>query len=223
MATPPRLSLIVPCGPLETQPPQIARIDSLLPDDWEVIVSLGRDQSPDLPVHWKVVRGEFGRGAQLNRASRIAQGEWLWFVHADSLPDERALSDIKALIADSTVKQAHRILAYCRLSFDTDGPAATRLNAIGANWRSRWLHMPYGDQGQCLSRQTFQSIGGFRENLARGEDLDFVIRGRRVGLELIPLEGRMRTSARRYADEGWLKTTLRHQRAALRLLRGARA
>jgi hypothetical protein len=82
--------------------------------------------------------------------------------------------------------------------------------------------MPYGDQGLCVPAAAFARLGGFREDLERGEDLDFVVRARRAGLAVRPMGTGLETSARRYRDRGWLKTTLEHQIAAIRLIRGAK-
>ena len=45
-----------------------------------------------------------------------------------------------------------------------------------------------------------------------GEDLALVWRARRAGLRLQGLDAAMLTSARRYRQRGWLRTTLRHLR-----------
>ncbi|MGY6630807.1 MAG: hypothetical protein ACXIUL_07360 [Wenzhouxiangella sp.] len=174
----------------------------------------------DLPIRHSIeaVKGSAGRGRQMNRAAALAASDdWLWFLHADSRCEPEVLSSALALAAQSTA-----CLGWFSLAFDSDGPALTRLNAMGANLRSRWLGLPYGDQGLILPKPWFDRLGGFREDLERGEDLDLVVRAKRAGLTLRGLAGRITTSARRYADQGWLATTLKHQRAAWRLVRDAR-
>jgi hypothetical protein len=197
-------------------------MDDLLPDSWQRIASLGPRQSLELSPDWSTIHGDFGRGVQLNRAARAAQGDWLWFVHADSAPDPRTISAVQALVSDKGLTGNTSVLAYGRLAFDADGPSATRLNALGANWRSRWLRLPYGDQGLCLRRSDFLALGGFCTDLDRGEDLDFIVRARAAGLTFIQLAGCVQTSARRYRDRGWLRTSVEHQIAALRLIRNAK-
>ena len=112
-------------------------------------------------------------------------------------------------------------IGYGWLRFRRDGPPATRLNALGANLRSRLLALPYGDQGLLIHRSLLTSLGGFREDLSRGEDLDFIVRARRCGASPQAAGYTVWTSARRYAQAGWLATTWDHYRTAVRLVRGA--
>lgn len=217
MTTATRLSLIIPVGPEEQRVPRVIKDPEHLPASWEIIVSLTSGSNLTLPERCRRIEGLPGRGAQLNRGIEAAQGRWLWLVHADSRPDDLAIGSIRDL-ADRN----RPCLGYCDLEFEDDGPRLAGLNAVGANWRSRWLNLPYGDQGYCLRRADIIRLGGFRSDLARGEDLDLLIRARRLGLAVQRLPGRMTTSARRYRTHGWLKTTLVHQFAAVRLIRDAR-
>lgn len=183
----------------------------------ELIVSATESSAIAVPADVQLILGQAGRGRQQNLGAAAASGDWLWFIHADSLLPGDALERALAF-----VENHDPVLGYCRLRFAPDGPGLTRLNAIGANLRSRWLGLPYGDQGLCLPRDWFHSLGGFREDLARGEDLDFLVRARREGLKLRPINITMTTSSRRYREQGWLRTTIRHQIAAIRLIRQAR-
>lgn len=218
----PELSLIIPCGPLETTAPRIVTAGLELPESWERILSLGPVPNITAPPDWELILGQAGRGAQLNRAAGRASGEWLWFVHADSLPDEEALRGVGEFILANGPEACSGRLGYCRLEFEKDGPPATAMNAIGANWRSRLFGLPYGDQGLCLRKRDFAALGGFREDLERGEDLDFVVRARSAGFRIQRIDGTLLTSARRYRQNGWLRTTVGHQMAAIRLVFAAK-
>jgi GT2 family glycosyltransferase len=211
-----RLSVIVPVGPNDDPPVEMLAI---LPDrsDIERLVSATTPRPNGLPDSVEWLAGEAGRGRQLNRAARAATGRWLWFLHADSRLEPDAWPQV-----DRFLEADHAAIGYCRLRFLDDGPKAVALNALGANWRSRLLGRPYGDQGLCLTRETFWRLGGFREDLDRGEDLDFVVRARAAGVGTRCMGPTIRTSARRYREQGWLATTLAHHRAARRLIRDAR-
>jgi GT2 family glycosyltransferase len=211
-----RLSLIIPVGPRERERPEILEGIARLPANWEIIVSLCPNAALSLPDRCRSVEGSPGRGAQLNRGIRAARGHWVWLLHADSRPDDQAIAGI-----DQAAGENEPMIGYCALRFERDGPRLTALNAIGANWRSRWLGLPYGDQGCFLRRCDFERLGGFREDLTRGEDLDLLVRARRLGIELHRLPGTITTSARRYRARGWLRTTVAHQFAAIRLIRDA--
>lgn len=210
------LSIIVPLGPGEPPPGELL---SQLPGEpgREVIVSAADPEPAGLPSGITWLTGESGRGRQLNLGARTAHAPWLWFVHSDSVLDRTTLQAVVRFIA------RHRaVIGYCDLQFLSDGPKAAALNASGANLRSCLLGLPYGDQGLCLPAEWFTRLGGFREDLRRGEDLDFVVRARRAGLRTRRIGASILTSARRYRERGWLRTTLEHQRAAWRLIRNAR-
>jgi len=209
------LEVIIPAGPGERA---WQNLIASLPKRWMICISAVEDRPLDLPENLRWQQGLPGRGAQLNRAAHSSQAHWLWFVHADCLPTKRAIRKIEQLS-----RSRDACLAYLDLAFMSDGPALTTLNGWGANLRSRLLGLPYGDQGLCLPRHWFEKLGGFRTDLQRGEDLDFVVRARSEGLALRRLPARITTSARRYRDHGWLKTSWHHQINAWQLIRSAKA
>jgi hypothetical protein len=212
---PPKLQVIVPTGPGEDS---WRRLIKQLPAEWPVCLSAVEERPADLPKHVFWLSGPAGRGRQLNAGAQASRARWLWFVHADSVMTESALSQIASAVSDDK-----NVLAYLELAFLPDGPRLAALNAWGANLRSRWLNLPYGDQGLCLPADWFWRLGGFRTDLERGEDLDFVVRARAAGLPLRGLPGRIYTSARRYREQGWLATSWRHQVNAWRLIKAARS
>lgn len=212
--TPSDLTVIVPVGPND---PTWAGLVAQIPPDWTVILSATKPRPPALPDQLRWHHGERGRGRQLNAGAALSESAWLWFIHADSELEAATFMGV----AD-WCRSRSRGLGYLALDFLADGPALTRLNALGANLRSRWLGLPYGDQALCVSAAEFRRLGGFREDLERGEDLDFVVRASAAGLPASRMPGRIRTSARRYRDHGWLRTTWQHQLNAHRLIRQAR-
>lgn len=212
----PTLSVIVPLAPAEATPQRL--LSQLAAQrSFEVFVSAADTAAGELPGGVVRLAGAAGRGRQLNRGARAASAPWLWFVHADC---KLATTTLEA--AASFVRSAEACIGYCDLRFLPDGPMAAALNASCANWRSRLLGLPYGDQGLCLPTDWFHRLGGFREDLPRGEDLDFVVRARRCGLRTRRIGTTIYTSARRYRERGWLRTTLEHQLAAVHLIRNAR-
>lgn len=211
-----QLSIIIPLGPYEAVPRDLLASLGKGSEQVERILACCETPAQALASGLRQVQSAPGRGRQQNAGAAIAKGHWLWFLHADSRLGENALGQALQFIRGADA------LGYCRLRFATDGPALTQLNAFGANVRSRWLGLPYGDQGLCLPGHWFQRLGGFCEDLARGEDLDLVVRARDLGLPLRCMGPTLTTSARRYQQRGWLRTTLEHQRAAWRLIRAAR-
>ncbi|HEV7123378.1 MAG TPA: TIGR04283 family arsenosugar biosynthesis glycosyltransferase [Rhodanobacter sp.] len=207
------LSVIVPLAPAESEwPPLLQQLAALPPDSEVVLVCADGVQRLALaawPAHLRYVtcRSEPGRARQQNLGARMARGEWLWFVHADSRLRANTLDALRDFVAKGDLA-----LGWFTLAFRSDGPRGTALNAAGANWRARWLGLPFGDQGLLLPRSAFESLGGFDEQVSCGEDHLLVWAARRAGLPLRHIPAVLETSARQYARHGWLRTTWRHWR-----------
>jgi hypothetical protein len=163
---------------------------------------------PTLPS-LRLLASESGRARQQNLGAAVAGGEWLCFLHADSRLGKDALAALEALPGSDPA------LSYFDLRFASDGPRLTMLNAFGARLRSDLLGLPFGDQGLSLRREDFFALGGFDQRLPRGEDHALVWAARRSGLPLRRLRAPIVTSARRYAEHGWLRTTVRFLGASL--------
>ncbi len=141
----------------------------------------------------------------------------LWLLHADSEPDPPCVDAARRFM-----QQGLEAIGWFDLRFGDDGPAAVALNSWGANLRSRWFKLPFGDQGWLLPRALFEKLGGFDPDFGRGEDLEFIVRARRAGIPLIRIGAVLRSSARRYQEHGWLPTTLKHLALTVRLHHKAR-
>ncbi|MDB5390973.1 MAG: putative glycosyltransferase, partial [Planctomycetaceae bacterium] len=155
------------------------------------------------PVKWVI--SPRGRARQMNVGAAQARGRFLWFLHADSRFD---LNTLEALQRSWTAAPA--ALLYFNLVFQTDGPRWMPLNAWGVWFRSHWLGMPFGDQGLCLNRELFDQLGGYSEVARYGEDHLLVWTARRRGIPLHCTGGTLHTSARKYREYGWFRTTCRH-------------
>lgn len=160
-----------------------------------------------LPADRDWLLAERGRARQLNAGVAATCAPFLWFLHADTrIAAPQAVADAVA----QALAGYPQALSWFDLAFLRDGPSATRLNALGARLRSRWLGLPFGDQGFLLARRTFESLGGYDESLSSAEDHALVWAARRAGVPLHGTGVALATSARRYAEHGWWRTTLRH-------------
>ncbi|MBK8284776.1 MAG: glycosyltransferase [Ahniella sp.] len=105
----------------------------------------------------QVILAPRGRALQLNAGARVSTTRWLWFLHADSVLGDSALSAVTQHIAGPD-----RALGYFDLRFLNDGPAWMAINTFGAWIRSRLLGMPFGDQGfwsrECCSISSMDSM-----------------------------------------------------------------
>jgi GT2 family glycosyltransferase len=59
-------------------------------------------------------------------------------------------------------------------------------------------------------REVFERLGGFDPSHAYGEDHAFVWAARRAGVPVVAAGAPLYSSARKYAEHGWLRTTARH-------------
>lgn len=154
-------------------------------------------------IRW--VQGEKGRAKQLNRGTAQAKGEFLWFLHADST----FKCDVLDALPEALEKNPNA-LHYFRLAFGNERLALTKLNAVGANLRARWLKMPFGDQGLCIKRSLFFELKSFDESAPYGEDHLLVWAARHRRIPILGVPGTIATSPRKYQRRGWLRTTLNH-------------
>lgn len=217
------LSVIVPLAPGETEWQGLLQQLVALPAGSEVIVVRADDESWPAPVNWpgrvryRECHSAPGRAQQQNLGASLAQGHWLWFLHADSRLRENTLRELQQFLAGGV-----DALGWFKLVFRRDGPRWTHLNAVGANLRARWFGLPFGDQGLVLPRHCFEALHGFDETARHGEDHLLVWAARHAALPLRRIPAWLETSARKYAQHGWLATTVRHGRLTVAQIRTAR-
>ena len=94
-----------------------------------------------------------GRASQMNCGARHAQGEWLLFLHADTLLPENALTALQQL-PDTTLAGGFRH----RFSGSQRG---LRLISRLHNFRCRCTRVFYGDQAMFIRKSLFTELGGF--------------------------------------------------------------
>jgi hypothetical protein len=188
------VTVIVPLAEAEAEP--VAML-ALLPASFEIILARGGT-----------------RASSMNEAASVATARHLWFVHADTTLGAAAVATLLARLQDD-----QPALRYFDLRFD--GGGLMRLTERGVSFRSRVLGLPFGDQALCLPASVFRALGGYDEKAAFGEDHLLVRCLRRAGIKVLPVGAAITTSARKYREKGWFRTTFRHLR--LTLLQIARA
>jgi len=147
-----------------------------------------------------LVSSPMGRGIQMNRGAAIVKGGILWFLHADTLPEAGSTDEIiRRLEKEGTVGGAFR--------FSLSEPR--RYGAMFEFFiglRSKYLSMPYGDQGYFVRRRDFEEVGGFPE-IPIMEDVEFLRRIKTRG-RFQTLDLRIGISPRRWDREGVVKRTI---------------
>ncbi len=151
----------------------------------------------------RVIEAPRGRGLQLAAGAAATAGEWLLFLHADTVPGTGWAEAVSRFTAEPANR---RRAAVFRLALDDPDPRARRLERLVA-WRTTVLGLPYGDQGLLIARAFYEELGGFRA-IELMEDVDMV---RRIGRRSITvLDAVATTSAVRYRKDGYFVRGLRN-------------
>ena len=158
------------------------------------------------------IAGAPGRGGQLARGARAAQGDWLMFVHADSWPEPGWTEPLAAHM----LTNPDRAAAF-RLAFRARGLGARR-TAGWANLRTRAFGLPYGDQGLVLRRDLYEAVGGYPDQpLMEDVAIARALGRRRIAL----LPATITTDAARYQERGWTRQGAQNLWRLARYLMGA--
>ena len=144
-----------------------------------------------------------GRAFQMNRGAAFARGDILLFLHADTLLPFRALDLVRAAMDDTRF-----VAGTFDLGFNTER-GIFRVTELYVSLRTRLTRVPFGDQAIFIRRDYFEKIGGYRE-IPLMEDVELMKRIRKRGDKIIIIPEKVRTSPRRYEQEGIIYCTLRN-------------
>jgi rSAM/selenodomain-associated transferase 2 len=191
------ISVVIPTlGEQETIEAAIASARAAL-DAWQVIVADGgsTDRTRELAeaAGAAVVDAPGTRADALNAGARLATGDALLFLHADTTLPAGAGAAVRSTLARADG-------GAFSVRFD-ERPRIARLAAASYERLHRGV---YGDQAIFVTRAAFDRVGGYRP-LPIMEDFDFVQRVRREG-RFVVLPDAVTTSARRQRTHGELRT-----------------
>lgn len=136
------------------------------------------------------------RSVQLNKGAQAAKGSILYFLHADTQPPLHFDQHITQRIKEGSK-------AGCfRLSFDREH-ILLRFYA----WFTQFDldAFRYGDQSLFIQKESFNNIGGFREDHRYFEDYEIVKRIKKEEDSFDILRSRVVTSSRKYSQNGIVK------------------
>lgn len=199
-----RLSIVVPVlDEAEGIAAFLQSLQALRAQGHEVIVVDGgsRDGTPGLAqaLADRVVAAPRGRATQMNAGARVAHGDALLFLHADTrLPGDAAKRVADALMSGHV---------WGRFDVVIEGRSHW-LPLIGAmmNARSRVTGIATGDQAIFVSRAGFEAAGGYPDQPLM-EDIELSKRLKRLGTPA-GLRARVTTSGRRWERDGVWRTIL---------------
>ncbi len=154
----------------------------------------------------KVIMAKRGRGSQLHAGAAVARGDWLLFLHADTVLEPGWAEEAEGFMERVAAGRRAPAAAAFRFTLDDDGLMPRLLEWL-VGLRCLLFALPYGDQGLLISRRLYNELGGFRP-MPLMEDVDLVRRlGRR---RLAMLKSRAVTSGARYRRDGYLARSLRN-------------
>ncbi|MFK7911913.1 MAG: TIGR04283 family arsenosugar biosynthesis glycosyltransferase [Akkermansiaceae bacterium] len=186
------ISIIIP---VLNESENLERCLASLPADFnvDVIVCDGGSADDSLEIAQQsgasVVSSDRGRAQQMNAGARVALGDILLFLHADTLLPENAIASIRR-----AVKDEFSMGCFERV-FDTPHPLL-RYTSKCAGWRARKFFLAYGDQAIFIRRDLFEKLDGYRL-MRRFEDMDLALRAKKHGRWIV-LPDTVTTDARRF-------------------------
>lgn len=147
----------------------------------------------------RLVDAARGRASQMNAGASMARGEWLLFLHADTLLPENGLARIAEL-------PRHVSAGGFRHRFSGSGFGLAFVSLVD-NIRCNWSRIIYGDQAMFIRRALFFRLGGFPP-VERLEDVHFceqLVKSVRPVL----LDQAVTTDARKFIQQGVWKSLAR--------------
>jgi len=154
----------------------------------------------------EIIHTHKGRGTQLAAGGARGRGEWLLFLHADTVLEADWEQEVRGFIEQ--VELSGNVERAAHFAF--------KLNATDT--KARWIErgvaarcavfgLPYGDQALMISRRYYDKLGGYRE-MPLMEDVDLV---RRIGRRRLQrLRSAAVTGAERYRRDGFIARAARN-------------
>ena len=193
------ISVIIPTYNEEKALPSTLACLSSQAGDYELIIVDGgsTDRTCEIALaqpQARLLTARKGRASQMNAGAIGARGEWLLFLHADTLLPKGALQDLNALESDKKI-----------------GAGGFRHRFSGEDWRLRlisWIdnlraqvtRIIYGDQAIFVRRALFERLGGFPDQPCL-EDIVFCRKLRHVCRPVL-LEQHVVTDSRKFVQMG---------------------
>lgn len=187
------ISIIIPTLNEATTIGELTRSLGKLRGAAEIILADGGSQDETVKMAreagWLVVEAPRGRGQQMNAGAKLATGEVLLFLHADTRLPDGALAMIEELLQDERVCGGNFSLVF------DGGTREARLLTLMYPLL-RLGGMCYGDSAIFIRRSVFERLGGYSD-YPIFEDCDLYRRMRRVG-KFVRLPASAVTSSRRF-------------------------
>ena len=206
----PTIGIVMPVlNEMSSMPCLLPYLESLDVDELVIVDGGSHDGSPQAlkaaGIH--VLNSEPGRASQMNLGAEVLKSDYVIFLHADTRLPINFHSEIRDLWGRFDVRFDSELLSMGVIAWFM-------------NMRSRFTNIATGDQAIFVRRELFESVGGFKE-LAIMEDIDL---SRALAKHAKPYASRAKvtTSARRWEQDGVIRTILLMWRLRLAFTFGAR-
>lgn len=150
-----------------------------------------------------IVASRPGRSSQMNEGARVAKGDTLLFLHADTILPPKGLN----AVGSAMMGRRYTAGAF-DLGIDSTRSVFRLIEKI-ASLRSRITKIPFGDQAIFIGKDTFLAMGGYRE-MPIMEEVDLMRRIKKTGGKIFFIPQKVSTSPRRWEREGVAFCTLRN-------------
>lgn len=179
-------------------------------DQFEVIVVDGKSddntaaitKSFDVPLYFA---DPCSRAIQLNSGAEQANGDILYFVHADVQLVPSFVDDIIKSVSEGKESGCYRF------KFDQPSNPLLHINGFFTRFPFKWCRG--GDQTLFITKEAFGKINGFDERFVIMEDYDLLdrIEQKNIAFQIIPKS--VKVSARKYEENSYLKVQLANLKA----------
>ncbi len=186
--------------------PEVIVVDGDSADRTTLIVGRSFARYPNL----RLLEGERGRARQMNAGAASATGNWLLFLHADTLLPDRATSAIEGL--------PDAVLAGCFRHRFSNPSRMLRALSLMHNLRFHVTRVIYGDQALFIRRPIFTELGGFPDRPMEDVALSLGLRRR---TRPIMLRASVVTDSRKFDQMGHWRAVARATGLLVRFRQGA--
>ncbi len=180
--------------------------------NYEIIIvdSASKDRTVKIAKKYSdkiIVTKERGIGKARNTGARMADGDILLFLDADTVLKENF---IKRMIDNFRSQDVIGVCGYVK----TTGSLVNRLTYRACSelaWLSTLIEGPLF-YGMCMAwdRGVFEKIGGFKESMVTAEDIELTQRASKYGKCVLARDAVAVTSPRRVTKQGWWSAVAFH-------------
>lgn len=152
-----------------------------------------------------------GRAVQMNLGAKVAKGDILHFIHADTLPPVSCFDDVI-----EAIEEGYEMGCFT-YKFDSNF-LLLKINSYFTRWDKIWSRG--GDQTLFIEREVFEKLNGYRKDYLIMEEYELIERARKkYNFKIIKKDAIV--SARKYKKNGYLRVQLANLLAFRLYRRGA--